>query len=162
MQLTKAEIDTIEAEEGGRGLRARLESALAENRTLDTENASFKAISVLEEHELNLVQPDDLAGVAASDMEEKAKALQVERVEGQKLLARSVFEQKGLTGDELDSAVNDFLSVPEASGAKEGSSYERLRSVGRIEGDRIGTTVNTDGMSGADLLYAAEAQGSKK
>jgi hypothetical protein len=163
MSLTVEEIDQIETTEGARGLRARLEATLQENRTLSKENVSLKSLSVIEENDLTLVQPEDLAGVAASELEETAKRIQQEKLDSQKQLARSVFEQKGLTGSELDSAVNDFLTVPEGKGAVEASAYDRIRGASGIAGERVGTApVDTDGLSASEILYQAELEASKK
>lgn len=162
MSLTVEELDEIETTEGGRGLRQRLEAALAENRTLSDENVGLKSLKVIEEHGLSLVKPEDLAGVAAGELEEKARQIQEDRVEQQRQLARSVFEQKGLSGDELDAAVDDFLQVPDGAQQVESDRWGRVRDLAGAKGDPVGTTLNTDGMSATDLLIQAELAGKKK
>lgn len=159
-------LDEVERKEGGRGLRARLEAALAELKDSRQERASLKAEKVIGDHGLSLVKPEDLAGVSVDDLEERAKALQAERIEAQKDLARSVFAKKGLEGDELEAAVEDFIApVTESNPTPEGAEelpdiLEFGRMPGNVSDPRIPRL--DEGMSGVDYLRAAEAQAARR
>ena len=94
----------------GSTLRKKLEQALEENKNLAQENATFKATDVIGKHGFSLVKPEDLSGVAADQIEAKAKELQEQREGERTEMVRSVLQGKGLEGPELDKAVEDFLS----------------------------------------------------
>lgn len=155
-------LDEVERTEGGRGLRARLEAALAELKESNQERASLKAQRVIEDHGLSLVSPEDLAGVSVDDLETRAQALQAEKLEAQKDLARSVFAKKGLAGDELEAAVDEFIAPvtekdPTPAGADNLPDIMELAKVPGIPSDPRIPTI-PEGASGVDFLRAAEAQ----
>lgn len=104
-----ADLDEIEAREGGKGLRKWAETVQAETRQTMSELATLKADKVIQEHGYSLVTAEDLAGTSLSELEAKAEAVEAEKLEAQKVLAKDMFARKGLEGEELDVAVEDFL-----------------------------------------------------
>lgn len=104
-----ADLDEIEARDGGSGLRKFAETVQKETRSAMAELATLKAGKVIQEHGYHLITAEDLAGVPVDDLEAKAEALEAEKLESQKVLARDMLTRKGLTGDELDRAVDELL-----------------------------------------------------
>lgn len=159
------DLDQVEREEGGRGLRQRYEAALAELKDRDNRLSTFEARNVIEVHGLSLVKPEDLAGVSVAEMEERAKAVQAEKLEAQKDLARTVFAKRGLQGEELDKAVDEFVA-PAVETAPQGFQSEDLtaiRELGRVPGSG-GNPTQADVPANAtnlDYFRAAEAQSAK-
>lgn len=164
--LTTEDLDQIEREEGGRGLRQRLEDTLAELTVANKERSSLKAAKVIQDNGLTLVTEQDLAGVSVDELEAKAVAVQAEKAEAQKALARSVFEQKGLEGSELDAAVEDFLKPAEgaveqaagAAGQTPPPNYGKIPGQPPSDPRQVPVDANA---SGLDLLRAAEEQSQK-
>jgi len=131
------EID-IEKADGGT-LRKKLEEALKENKTLSEENATFKAGTVIEEHGFSLVKPEELAGVPVSQLEAKGKELQEQHQAQREELVRSVFEERGLEGDDLDTAVKDLLGGGEAPGGGQDSDFTGFEDLGGSRPSRTPT-----------------------
>jgi hypothetical protein len=148
--FSSEELDRVEREEGGKGLRQRLEDALRENRTISQELAQRRSREVISEQGLSLVKPEDLEGLSADELEEKAQAIQLERSEAQVQLARDVFAKKGLDGDELDAAVREFLSVEEGI---DDDPYQRVRQVTQA-GGQVVPAVNEQKLHGIDAIKA--------
>ena len=147
--------DEDDVEESGSTLRRKLEEALDRNRELTTELTGLKAKSLIEEHGHSLVKPGDLESVDLSEMADVAERLQSERSDQQADLARDMLARTGLDGDELDKAVDDFLS-PE--GPSRGSAaHGRAREVAAIGGNAA-PLVNPDALHGLDAIQFALEQ----
>jgi hypothetical protein len=130
------EID-LEKADGGT-LRKKLEEAISENQSLSQEVVTLKAGTVIEEHGLSLVEPDDLKGVAPDQLETKAKELHKQRYEARVDTVKSVLAERGLEGDELDAAVKDFIgAVPsEAPAGGQDSGAPGLSGLKNLGGNR--------------------------
>ena len=94
----------------GSTLRTKLEEALAENRRLSERLVTLEAEKVIEAHGKGLVKPEDLKGVRPDQLEARVKELAEQRLEERKSVVREILEAQGLTGEELDAAVEDFLA----------------------------------------------------
>ena len=142
-----ADLDEIEAREGGTGLRKWAEAVQKETRSTMSELATLKAAKVIQEHGYHLITAEDLTGVPVADLEAKAEALEGEKLESQRELARDMLTRKGLTGDELDRAVDEFL-VPAADDAK---ARERAAQAARTGGVPT-PLVNPTELHGVDAI----------
>ena len=129
-------------QESAKTLRTKLERALVENRTL-------KAEKVLATGTYDLVKPEDLAKVDTDKLEEAAQALQLERAEIQTGLVRATFAKRGLEGDDLDAAVNEFLGEP----ADEDTAIDRIAETASRGGDRP-AVVNASKFTGLRAIEA--------
>jgi hypothetical protein len=144
------ELDESFEEESGSTLRQKLESTLKENQELTSELSGLKAKELISEQGYGLVKPDDLMGVSLSEMAERAEALQGERQAMQADLAKDMLAKRGLEGDELERAVNDFLA-PEA---QDTAAHSRAREVAAVGG--VSTPANnTQNLMGLDAIDAA-------
>ncbi len=144
------ELDESFEEESGSTLRQKLESTLKENQELTSELSGLKAKELISEQGYGLVKPEDLTGVSLSEMAEKAEALQGERQAMQADLAKDMLAKRGLEGDELERAVNDFLA-PEA---QDTAAHSRAREVAAVGG--VSTPANnTQNLMGLDAIDAA-------
>ena len=110
--------------ESGSSLRRKLEETLTRERQLTTELSGLKAKELITENGYGLVKVEDLIGVALGEMDTKAEELQQERAGQQVDLARDMLAKRGLQGDELDRAVEDFL----APGSAPGDAAARTRA----------------------------------
>ena len=108
-----ADLDEIEARDGGTGLRKFAEAAQKDWRKTQTELVTLKAEKLIQDNDYHLVTADDLLGVPLGDLETKAEAVEAEKLESQKTLARDMLARKGLAGTELDRAVEDLLQPPQ-------------------------------------------------
>lgn len=164
IDLRNVDLDEVERNEGGRGLRKILEAALAENRTVTGRLATLEAKEAIEEHGWSLVKPEDLAGVDVDDILAKGEALQAEKLSQQAELARSVFERKGLEGEALEEAVQEFLA-PMANQPKGAEGVSDVRDLSRLEGlapRKPGTIELGSDATNLDFLRAAEAEAQSK
>lgn len=142
--------DMDDVEESGSHLRQKLESTLKENKELTSELSGLKAKELITEQGYGLVKPEDLQGVNLSEMAERAEALQGERKVMQADLAKDMLAKRGLEGEELERAVNDFLA-PES---QDTAAHSRAREVASVGG--IATpSRNTDNLIGLDAIDAA-------
>lgn len=116
MPLSIEEIDEIEKSQGGSGLRRKLEETIGENRQLAEKNRLYEATQVIGEKGLTLVKPEDLVG--ADDVVAKAEELQAVRQAERQAVIRDVLAQRGLEGEELDTAVAEWTSPQEGATAK--------------------------------------------
>lgn len=106
------DIDELAEKEGGKGLRQKLEAALQEGRRLQGVATSAEATRVIGEKGYDLVSADDLKGVALDEIEVKAAELQEQKSAARADVVKSILAGKGLAGDELDQAVEEFLGSP--------------------------------------------------
>lgn len=151
-------LDEIEKEQGGKGLRAILEEALAENRNLTQENTSFRASKVLEENGLDLVKPEDLAGVAADEMETKAQELQEQRQQERLETVKAVLADKGLEGDDLDAAVQNLLDREAPAEERQGGDWTDVRELTDSAGDYVPARPDGGDILGTNWFLEAEAE----
>lgn len=142
--------DDDDEQESAKTLRAKLERALVENRTL-------KAEKILSAGAFDLVKPEDLAKVDTDKLEEAAQKLQEERAEIQKGLIRDTFAKRGLEGDDLDAAVNEFLGEP-ADGEV---AIDRITSTASIGGARP-ALVNPSKLTGLAAIEAGLEANAKR
>jgi len=116
----EADLDDLGQREGGKGLRKWAEAVQKETRSTMGELATLKADKVIQEHGYHLITAEDLTGVPLADLEAKAEALEGEKLESQRELARDMLTRKGLAGDDLDRAVDEFLQpAPDDAKARE-------------------------------------------
>lgn len=144
------ELDESFEEESGSTLRQKLESTLKENQELTSELSGLKAKELISEQGYGLVKPEDLTGVSLSEMAEKAEVLQGERQAMQADLAKDMLAKRGLEGDELERAVNDFLT-PES---QDTAAHSRAREVAAVGGNSTPAN-NTQNLMGLDAIDAA-------
>lgn len=117
-------------QESGSSLRQKLEAALAENKALKAKQAELVAKDVIRDKGLSLVKPEDLADVAPEEIEAKAAELQKAKEAEMRSTIRTVLAQKGVAEDDLDEAVDDFLS-----GGSETDEFEDVNEAIRIAGE---------------------------
>lgn len=101
------EVDLDKADGGT--LRKNLERVLERNRLLEEQASTSTARSVIESMDGSLVTVEDLKGVPADQIEAKAKELQGQRQAQRLETVRSVFAARGLDGEDLEAAVEEFL-----------------------------------------------------
>lgn len=147
----------------GRGLRAKLEETLAENRTLRQQNVSLLAEKVITSKGFDLVKADDLKGVALDKVEAEAARLQAERADQLRSIAESRFKAQGLQGDQLTRAVDEFVAgtggAPATQQPVDADAYGRARGIG---GGTPTPIVSGEGMSAAQKLRMGLEQQQRK
>jgi len=141
-------------EETGSTLRRKLEETISENRQLTAELSNLKAQEVIAENGYSLVKVDDLLDVNLSEMTEKASLIQEERTNQQVDLAKDMLARKGYEGDELDKAVNDFLTPTQTPAKQDVAAHQRTRTVSAIGGNATPVNDTTD-LMGLDAIDAA-------
>lgn len=152
MTFTQDEISQMD----GGTLRSKFEEALKTISSQTSELAGYRAKEVIGSEGLSLVKPEDLSGV--SDLEEmKAKAVELEnqRKAAQVDLAKEMFARRGLDGEELEQAVQEFLA-PSAGEASTG--FETLQS---IPGGGQPVKPSLENLHGIDAMAAALASKQK-
>lgn len=143
-------------QETGSGLRAKLEEALKEQR-----QATELATQVLlQDQAFSLVKPEDLKGANASQLVERAKAVQAERYSAQEAVVRDVLAKQGLEGEALDAGVKQFLGLAPQEPAKpvEAEAFEslgRLAVAGQVP-PREGEQSNVFGRSRIQSAFEAK------
>jgi hypothetical protein len=157
------DLDTLD----GKGLRARLEAALADRRALQDKVVTLTSEKVLGQGGYDLVSADDLKGVKPEDIESTAKRLQDERTETAKNVVRSRFASQGLEGEELEAAVSGFFgsTEPPATGTDESADpdLEALSRARSVPAGRPTPVVDPSKLHGAEAIaYAIEQQEAKR
>jgi len=138
--------------ESGSSLRRKLEETISEKQELATELAGLKAKELIQERGYGLVKTEDLLDVDLNEMAERAESIQAERHDQQAYLARDILAKRGLTGEELDKAVEDFLAPPDTVG--DVAAHSRTREVAAI-GGTAAPIRNTENLMGLDAIDAA-------
>lgn len=129
------ELDLDKADGGT--LRRKLEEAIAQNRDLEREAATFRAEKAIEAHGSDLVKPEDLMGVSKDGLEAKVQELHEQRLDTQKETVRTVLAKRGLEGDELEAAVEEFLGGDsDGSPVPAGDAFDDLDGLGGARPDR--------------------------
>lgn len=134
------EID-IDKADGGT-LRKKLEETLQRNKTLEELASTSAAKAAIGEHGYSLVKEEDLKGVSADQVEAKAKELQEQREASRLETVRSVLAERGLDGEDLEAAVEDFLGSKQSS--SEGEDFTGIESIGGSRPTRTPTVPKMD------------------
>lgn len=135
--------------ETGGSLRAKLETALEENKQIAGELRTFKASQIITEKGYKYVTAADLEGVGLDELASKAAAVEESKVKQEESVLRDVLQRQGLEGAKLDNAVKNLLH-PQESHA---DTSTRLAQLGRIQGDHP-SAHDTDHLEGRDLIRA--------
>lgn len=145
---------SLDGTESGGQLRAKLEAALAANKTLTEEVLGFKAEKVISAKGFKFVTPEDLHGVGLDELETKAAEVEAAKAAQRESVVKQVLADKGLQGDQLDAALKNLLS-PEQAQAD--AAIGRLAEVGRIQGN-VPSTAGEQGLFGKSRIRAALAK----
>ena len=132
--FTDEQLDAVEKEKGGKGLRAILEEVLAENRTLNADALTGKAQNVIAEHGYALVKAEDLEGVAEGELETKAQAIQEQREAERSAMREEVYRAKGLEGSDLESAVKADMDALLGNDTQERIAYRNVNEAATVAG----------------------------
>lgn len=154
------DIDEVARKEGGKGLRKLLEEALKETGQLRSVAAGAEAQRVIGEKGYNLVKAEDLSGVAVDDIPTKAAELQEQRVTERTNVVRGVLAGKGLEGEELDAAVEDFLGGSDQA-AQEDSPWGAVHESAAADGTPV-PAVDPTKLHGVQAIEFALAQAERK
>lgn len=154
------DIDEVEKREGGKGLRRKLEEALKENRQLRGVAVSAEAAKVIGEKKLSLVKAEDLSGVELDQLEAKAVELQEQRIAERTEVIKGVFASKGLDGEDLDTAVEDFLGGS-GEAAQEDSPWSAVHEASAADG-KPAPAVDPSKLHGVQAIEFALAQQERK
>lgn len=133
--------------EGG-DLRSQLTTALEANQKLADEVARLTAKDAVSG--LEHVKPEDLTDVEPHEMAARAAEINEARATEQRGLISKVFEQRGLSGPELDTAVDEFLAGTEDPGSDDGGTLDRIRELGG--GGATVTDVNVEDMTPTEKI----------
>jgi hypothetical protein len=158
--------DDQDEQESGSSLRKKLEEALGTNKKLASELASVKAREVITTKGLDLVEPDDLAGVSLDDLEERAQQLQEQRLGVVRRYMERQLASQGLDGEDLSAAVEAALSGSPGADAEGGDAEEmerfaRVRQLGSVGGTPV-PAQNLDKLHGYEAIEAGLAAGRRK
>lgn len=148
-----------EDESSAKGLRAQLEQALSTNRQLADENSTMKTEKVLTAKGFSLVKPEDLKGVAAADVEAKAKTIQEEREKLQSDLLRAALQSRGIEGDDLEDMLSEMVTTSPEDETVEAT--KRVRSLSGVE-SRPAPRVDMTKLHGEQAIEAALAAADRK
>jgi hypothetical protein len=143
--------DELNGSESGGQLRAKLEEALAANKAMSTELFGLKASQVIGAKGLKYVTPEDLSGVGLNELEAKALELEGQKAEQRQAVVKSVLEEKGLAGDQLETALKQLLTPAEAAAE---AAHDRVASLGRLQGTAPGS-VDERNLYGVDKIRHA-------
>lgn len=147
------DLDELESSEGGKGLRAKLEEVLEQNRKLETANQDLAARNVLADPKFSLVKPEDLVGVPLDKIGERAEQFQAERSTLQNDLLRSALEARGFQGEELEDMVLKATGQSAAE-VETARAVNRARSLGTVDSTTVPLTDNSK-LHGKDAIHAA-------
>jgi hypothetical protein len=137
-------------QESGRSLRDRLEAEIARNKEIATRLAQRVA------QDFPHVSAEDLAGVSPDELETKAAELNQLKKQEREDILRSTLEERGLSGEQLDVAVQKLVSGDGSAVEAESSvdaSTARVASLGKLQGTV--PSASTDGLWGASKIRAA-------
>lgn len=152
----------------GSGLRQKLEETLSQNKALASELAKLKARDVITSKGLDLVEPDDLAGVSVDQLEDRAQQLQEQRLGVVRRYMERQFRTSGLDGEDLEAAVEAALKGGGPGVGAEGGDdpevverFARVRELGSVGGVPA-PVQNLDKLHGFDAIEAALSAGRSK
>jgi plasmid stability protein len=127
------ETESESEESTGRGLRSRLEAVLQENRQLSHRLERFEATEFLREKGFTGVKPEQLVGQPKEKWEELATQLQSEYDGLKEQVAREILRAQGITGDDLEEALKEFVKVRTADKSAEAEARQRVRQAGQVD-----------------------------
>lgn len=133
-------------EESGSSLRRKLESTLAQNKELTERVATFEAARVISDNGFDLVNPDELKGVALDELEARAKAMQEERVE---VAQRFLSERLGVAEDQVSALLAGDTASKDA--------FDRVRKANSVSGEPVRDNPMEGVTPGVSRLRAAFA-----
>lgn len=135
--------DDLDQMDGG-ALRKKLEDSLKVNRELAESLAGLKTEKILRDKGYTLVKPEDLKGVSLDKIESEAERIYNDRRELRAGIAKDLLRRQGVKDDELDQAVEDFLSgTAPALKTETDEAAERLeavRGLGQMSGIPVSQT----------------------
>lgn len=142
----------------GGGLRAKLEETIAEANQLRQANAAFQAKDLIAANSWSLVSPEELAAGGLEGMAERGAQLQLEKEQQRTAMVESVFAQRGLQGDDLRLATEEFLAgTPQTDTgvtATERQTLENMQRLGQVSGAPAGT-INPENLSAKQKIQSA-------
>lgn len=128
------EAETPNGEAGGQSdgskLRAQLEAALKSNKDMQAKLSTYEVREFLGGKQLDLVKPEELAGVDPTKWDETATRIQTERTEMQKDLLRRALTAQGLDQETVDQMVAG--TVTSTAQADEAQAINRVRQAGSV------------------------------
>lgn len=132
VQIVDEELDQLD----GKGLRSKLEAALAENRELKKKVATSEAQEILRSNGYDLVKPEDLSEVPLEEMATKAKELQEQRLAERRTIVEDLLKARGYSGEELKAEVEAWMnpegSESEPAGGSDDGSWKVDMTGGRL------------------------------
>ena len=138
-------------EESGGSLRRKLESEIAAKKELMNELAALKAKAVISEKGFDLVNPEDLKGVAPAEVEARAEALQQERLEVAQRYLGNVLGIQDVDGD-VAEALKGLIGK---DGKPSAEGLSRARELNSISGDPVSRRDPHEGATGPARIRAA-------
>lgn len=159
MAVNFEELDKIEREEGGSGLRRKLEDALRQNAELTGKVALYEAGQLISEKGYTLVKPEDLSGVKPNELEAKAEALQQQREGERKSLVREMLAKKGYADAELDLAVDEWFAGEGFEA--DGSDFAEITEADSLGGRPV-KRISPEQMSPLEKLEAGLSKGKRR
>lgn len=138
-------VDEFDEQDGSK-LRKQFEAALKRERDLKTELGQYRTKDVLSQGGFTLVKPEDLEGVDEDRLEDRAKELQTQRFDQRQSMAKEIFASQGYEGDDLDTAVEQFLGGHAPAPTKDpvAEQFERVRSLGSVDSQPLGRQQPSD------------------
>jgi hypothetical protein len=134
------------APESGKEFREKFERTAAELR------AAKALLAEQSVQGLKYVKPEDLAEVDLTQMGARAAELEAQREQEQTNLLKAALESRGLSGDDLDAALQNLTGTKPATEVTETPS--QVATLGRLPGTAPGKSTD-DGLFGQSRLEAA-------
>ena len=146
----------------GSFLRTTLEEALERNKALEQIATTAAATTALSGDSYGLVKPEDLVGVPPEQVEAKAKELQEQRLETRTLAVRSVLEERGLEGEELETTLKGVIgNAEQTSEADKNPGFAGLGSLGGVKPPNKGEFLPMEDSMGNMTEHFEEASSKK-
>jgi len=117
--------------EDGSSLRNKLEETQKRNRDLEQQLSKYKSHAVISENGYRFVKAEDLSGFEPGEIEERAQELEASRKVSQEQLVRDLLTSKGVSEDNMESAVQEFLN-PEST--NEVNNFGSVKAIGNLNG----------------------------
>ena len=139
--------ETQETGTTGKGLRGQLEAQLAANKALADKLRSYEVLETV--GKFDLVSADDLEGVEAEDLEQRATEIQTERTALRVQVAKDLLKAQGVDEADLDSKVTDLLAGSEDAT----QAFARVRQTAEVAGNPT-PAVNPESLHGIAAIAA--------
>jgi len=136
--------------ESGKSLRDRLAEAERARRELETEVTGYRAKEIISSKGFTHVKPEDLVGVASTDLEKKAEEIEAAKAALESEVLKAALLRRGVSADEVEGAVAQLLGKSEEQDQSE--SLALLSQVSKVAGTPAPRT-NPD-LFGPDLIEA--------